>query len=341
MADGGEGTVDLFLERGAAQKTARVRGPLGQPVEAAFALNGQTAILEMASASGLGLLEESAYDPIHADTYGTGELIAAAIGAGAKRLVIGIGGSATCDAGTGMLRALGVRFLNAHAEEIEGGVLAYEHLDSIDLTGLDERINDCDISVAVDVDNPLCGRNGAARTFAPQKGANPAQVALLDRALEHIADVSAQALNRDYRDWPGAGAAGGLGFALVAFLGAKLESGVRLIAREVGLEQMLAGSQLCLTGEGKIDEQTLHGKTVLGVGALAQAKKIPVIAFGGAVEEDAARELQLRGIEVKPIAPQGTPSEESIRNAAEYLERAAQDAVKRFVAARSQPRAVQ
>ncbi|HEV7179045.1 MAG TPA: glycerate kinase [Candidatus Baltobacteraceae bacterium] len=325
MADGGEGTVEVFLERGAVRKSARVRGPLGRAVDAVFALDGQTAIVEMASASGLGLLDESEYDPMHADTFGTGELIAAALDAGAKRLIVGIGGSATNDAGTGMLRALGVRFLDASGAEIRGGIEQYERLHTIDVKHLDPRISATEISVAVDVDNPLCGERGASHTFAAQKGASAQQIEILDRVLAHIAGVAEGTLHHDYRDAPGAGAAGGLGFALLAFLHATMEPGVQLIARECGLDELLARASLCMTGEGKIDEQTLHGKTVFGVGEIARKRGIKVVAFGGAVDPRAASDLARRGINVVAIAPEGTPVEESIRNAATFLEQAAKN----------------
>lgn len=330
MADGGEGTVDVFLERGAHRKVARVRGPLGKPVDAVYALDKDVAVLEMASASGLGLLVASEYDPMRADTYGTGELICAALDAGAKRLVIGIGGSATNDAGTGMLRALGVRFLADGDVAIEGSIAAFERLLKIDVEHLDRRIADVAIDVAVDVDNPLCGSRGAARTFAPQKGAKPDDVELLDRTLAHIADVAAATLHHDYREVPGAGAAGGLGFALVAFLHARMEHGVALVARETGLDALLANATLCMTGEGKIDEQTLSGKTVLGVGEMARNRGVPTIAFGGAVDAAAARELAQRGIDVVPISPAAMPVQESIGNAAALLEAAAKAAMARI-----------
>jgi glycerate 2-kinase len=330
MADGGEGTVDTFLERGAQRRVARVRGPLGRPVDAVFALDGDTAILEMASASGLGLLARSQYDPTRTDTFGTGELLRAALDAGARHLIIGIGGSATNDAGTGMLRALGLRFLDQDGSEISGGILEYRRLRSIDLDGLDERVKRISIEVAVDVDNPLCGPNGASQTFGPQKGATPQQVDRLDRVLEHIATIAAQVLGRDDRDVPGAGAAGGLGFALMAFLGARAQPGVQLIARACGLDRLLEGAGLCLTGEGRIDMQTLHGKTVDGVAALARAARVPVIAFGGAVEVDAKAQLAQRGVDVVEIAPPGTPAEESIRSAGRFLEAAAAHAVERM-----------
>ncbi|HEY5425683.1 MAG TPA: glycerate kinase, partial [Candidatus Tumulicola sp.] len=182
------------------------------------------------------------------------------------------------------------------------------------------------VVVAVDVDNPLYGPDGAAQTFAAQKGASRDDVARLERVAEHVADVARRTLGRDYRDIPGAGAAGGLGFALIAFLGAKMEPGVRLIARECGLPELLRGAALCITGEGKIDAQTLHGKVVYGVGDLAREAHVPTIAFGGAVEPDAAEKLAERGITALPIAPAGTSREVSMRDAAALLETAAKSA---------------
>jgi glycerate kinase len=327
MADGGEGTVDVFLERGAERNVAQVQGPRGAPVDAVYARTGQTAILEMSSASGLGLLDRSQYDPTKTTTFGTGELIRAALDGGANRIVMGIGGSATNDAGTGMLRALGVRFLEASGAEIDGDILDFARLGSIEVDRLDARIAQTTIEVAVDVDNPLYGPDGASHTFAEQKGAAPEQIARLEEVLRHIAGVSARTLGRDESNVPGAGAAGGLGFGLVAYLGAKLLPGVRLIARECGLDKLLDGATLCLTGEGKIDLQTLHGKTVYGVAQIARDHRVPTIAFGGTVDKDAKQRLEQLGIEVVGISPAGTPLEESIRSAATLLEAAAQAAV--------------
>lgn len=330
MADGGEGTVETFLDRGAQRLTARVRGPLGNPVNAVFALDGHTAIVEMSSASGLGLLDKSQYDPTKTDTFGTGGLITAALSAGAQRIIVGLGGSATNDAGTGMLRALGVRFLDANGDELKEGILTYARLASIDIEGLDSRVSDVQIDAAVDVDNPLCGPDGASRTFAAQKGATPEQIDRLDAVLEHVADVAAKVLGHDERNTPGAGAAGGLGFALVAFLDAKLERGVRLIADEAGLPAMLRVASLCMTGEGKIDMQTLHGKTVAGVAEIARGFSVPAIAFGGKVEEDAARALAERGIKAVQTAPSEMAAEQAMARAAEFLEEAASGATKEF-----------
>ncbi|MGB6953182.1 MAG: glycerate kinase, partial [Candidatus Cybelea sp.] len=319
--------VDAFLERGAERKVARVHGPRGALLDAVYARDGETAILEMSSASGLGLLDRSQYDPTQTSTFGTGELIRAALDGGARRIVMGIGGSATNDAGTGMLRALGVRFLDASGAEIDGSILELARLESIELDGLDPRIGETTIEVAVDVDNPLCGPDGATHTFSTQKGATPEQIEQLESVLRHIAEISARTLGRDESDAAGAGAAGGLGFALVAFLGAKLLPGVRLIARECGLDKLLDGATLCLTGEGKIDLQTLHGKTVYGVAQIAREHHVPTIAFGGTVAQDAKERLAQIGIEVVGISPAGMPLEESIRSAAGLLEAAAQAAV--------------
>lgn len=323
MADGGEGTIDVFLARGAVREAARVHGPLGGLVDADYAVAGNTAIVEMARASGLGLIAPSEYDPTRADTYGTGELLRAALDGGAKHLIVGIGGSATNDVGIGMLRALGVRFLARDGRELGREILAYEALGSIDVGRLDERIRGARIEVAVDVDNPLYGPNGASYTFAAQKGATPEQIRRLDEVLRHVAQVAAVALGRDLAWTPGAGAAGGLGFAFVAFLGARLEPGVPLIARECDLEERLARASRCLTGEGKIDAQTLHGKTVAGVAALARKHGVPVVAFCGVAEPAAAEELGQRGVRVVTIAPSSMPVADSIEHAEQLLEAAA------------------
>jgi glycerate kinase len=222
-----------------------------------------------------------------------------------------------------MLRALGVRFLDRAGTPIEGPILAFERLASIDRSDLDARLSRVRIEVAVDVDNPLCGPSGASYTFAAQKGANPDQIQRLDAVLSHVADVSATELGRDYRDAKGAGAAGGLGFALVAFLGAKLERGVKLVARECGLERLLSNANCCMTGEGKIDSQTLHGKTVSGVAEIARKHGVPVIAFCGVAESKAADALRKQGVDVVQITPEGMPLAQAMKSAAQLLESAA------------------
>jgi glycerate kinase len=323
MADGGEGTVQAFIDGGAERKTAHVRGPLGDRVTAAFARNGDLAIVEMAAASGLELIDPQRRDIMHATTFGTGELVRAALDDGARRLIVGVGGSATSDVGTGMLRALGVRFLGEDGRELGDDLAAYEALHAIDARSLDARIAAIRIDVASDVDNPLTGTNGAASMYARQKGATPEQADRLDRIATRIADVTAQTLGTDRRNDPGAGAAGGLGFALMAFLHARLQHGAELIARERGLPDRLRVADLCATGEGRIDVQTLHGKTVAGVAALAREANVPVVAFAGKVEEDARAALAQHGIDSVQTAPAEMQKEEAMRRAGELLEVAA------------------
>ena len=257
-------------------------------------------------------------------------MIRASLDAGATRLIVGIGGSATNDAGVGMLRALGVRFFDTNGAELDNSILDYERLRNIDASHLDPRVRRVRIEVASDVDNPLCGPHGAAFTFAAQKGASPQEIEELDRILHRIAVVSEETLGSDFSNDRGAGAAGGIGFALMAFLGARLESGVQLVAEEVGLDRYLEGARLCLTGEGSIDEQTLHGKTIDGVITIAKTHHVPVIAFGGAVDKETAAALEKRGAKVVAIAPAGTSKDESIAHAARFLQSAAASALQSF-----------
>lgn len=323
MADGGEGTVDAFLGAGAQARTVSVQGPLSFPVEARYALDGDLAVLEAASASGLALTAAGQRDVLRASSFGTGELIRAALEAGARRIVIGIGGTATNDAGGGMLSALGVRFLDRGGRLLEAGGGALAQLHSIDMSSIDTRVNSVILEVAADVDNVLCGPNGASVMFGPQKGASGAQVTQLDAALSHFADIVAARLGRDERNYPGAGAAGGLGFALRAFLGARLRPGVEIIAELRGLEDALRTAQLCLTGEGRIDRQTLRGKTVAGVAMLAKKQGVPVVAFAGRVDRDAEDALFARGVRCVPIMAGPTSLARATHDAAVLLEAAA------------------
>ena len=313
MADGGDGTVDLFLDAGWQRKTARVHDALGRLVDARFAVDGERAVVELASASGLALLTADERDPWRADTFGTGELIGAALDAGAREIIVGIGGSATNDAGIGMLRALGAR--TEPPKALHG-------ISRIDLSGLDRRLAGARLRVASDVDNPLCGPAGASVVFGPQKGASPQDVVRLDAALGQTADAMAAELGRDLRDRPGAGAAGGAGFALMA-LGAEIRPGVEIVAELCGLPEALDGADLCITGEGAIDEQTLHGKTIAGVGRYALRAGVPVIAFGGSVDPCAEAELWKRGIACLPIAARPMRLEDAMRDAENLLRAAA------------------
>lgn len=297
MADGGEGTVDVFVEAGAQPRSQIVSGPLGDRVRATFALaDAGTAIVEMAGASGLLLLDERERDPLRASTRGTGELIRAALDAGAARIVLGIGGSATNDAGAGMLVALGARLLDDRGAELPAGAAALARLAAIDMRGIDPRIAHTTIDVACDVDSPLTGPHGSTYVFAAQKGATVEQIPQLEAALAHFADVSARVLGTDHRAVPGTGAAGGLGFALLAHLGARLRPGVEIIAEVRGLDAALADADLCITGEGRIDEQTLRGKTVVGVARRASRARVPIIAFAGSVDTAVEAELAQCGV---------------------------------------------
>ncbi|POD47170.1 glycerate kinase [Pseudomonas syringae pv. syringae] len=288
MADGGEGTIEALLAACNGElMSASVSGPLGAPVTAhwGWLADSRTAIIEMAMASGLQLLTLAQRDACVTSTEGTGQLISAALDAGARRVILAIGGSATNDGGSGMLTALGARFLDADDQPLAPGGLALAELACIDLSGFDPRLSDVCIEIAADVDNPLCGPNGASSIFGPQKGASPEQVMALDAALGCFADQTAQVLGEDLRNSPGSGAAGGMGFAAKAYLKASFRAGVEVVADLTGLEQALIGADLVITGEGRFDAQTLSGKTPLGVARVAQRRQVPVIVLAGTLGE--------------------------------------------------------
>jgi len=287
MADGGEGTVQAVLAATGGQwREADVRGALGEPRRAGWGwLDDGTAVIEMATAAGLEHMRPEQRDPMRASSYGVGQLVRAALDAGARRIILGLGGSATNDGGAGMLAALGVRLLDAQDGELAPGGGALAQLARIDTSALDPRLRNVQVEVACDVDNPLCGPQGASYVFGPQKGATPDQVRELDRCLAHLADVCARHLSRDLRDTPGAGAAGGLGYAALAFLDATFRPGVEIVAEVGGLEAAMAGAALAFTGEGRMDAQTLRGKTPAGVARVASRAGVPVIALAGSLGE--------------------------------------------------------
>jgi len=326
MADGGEGTVDAFLASGWERIACAARGPRGEPVDAAFAFSPEPeprAVVEMAAASGLALLTHDRYDPGRATTFGVGELVREALARGARTVIVGLGGSATCDGGAGFLTALGVRLFDDDDRALEPGGAALERLARIDVRELDPRVRGVTFVGAADVDAPLLGTRGASLLFARQKGASPADVALLERALARFADVTSATLGGDVRGDAGTGAAGGLGFALRAFLDASLDRGVDIVADARDLSGLLAGASWCFTGEGSLDEQTLAGKTVLGVAARARAAGARTVAFAGRVDDGVADALAALGIEVVPIADPPLELGESIARGGELLERAA------------------
>lgn len=299
MADGGEGTVESILAacEGELRRTT-VRGPLGTAVDAAWGWlpHNNTAIIEMAEASGLQLVPPGKRDACISSTFGTGELIRAALDAGAQRVILAIGGSATNDGGAGAMQALGVKLLDAQGQMLVPGGLALAQLARVDLTELDPRLAQVRFDIAADVNNPLCGPHGASAIFGPQKGASPAQVQQLDQALGHFAQLCAQVLGKDVRDEPGSGAAGGLGFAAKAFLGAQFQAGVEVVAELVGLAEAVKGADLVITGEGRFDAQTLRGKTPFGVARIARHYAVPVIVIAGTLGEG-YQELYGHGID--------------------------------------------
>lgn len=287
MADGGEGSLDAVLAAtGGERRHATVRDANGRPCRAAWGwLGDATAFIEMAEAAGLERIPRAERRPLDASTYGVGQLVLEALDAGARRIVLGLGGSATTDAGAGLFQALGARLLDAAGAELPPGGAALSRLAGIDTGRLDPRLADVEFEIAVDVDNPLCGERGAAAIFGPQKGATPEQVLLLDKALAHFADVCVRMSGRDEFRTPGTGAAGGLGFVIKTFFRATFRPGVELIAELAGLDDALEGADLAFTGEGRMDRQTLLGKTPAGVARHAARKGVPVIALAGSLGE--------------------------------------------------------
>lgn len=327
MADGGEGTVDAVLAAtGGQRRELKVCGPLGQPVQAHWGwLEDGQAVIEMAAASGLHWVAPAQRDARITTTRGTGELILAALDAGARRIILGIGGSATNDGGAGLLRALGVGLLDAAGQPLAEGGAALIDLQRIDLDGLDPRLAQVEILVAADVDNPLCGPRGASHVFGPQKGASPAQIEQLDQALAHFADVMAAALGEDYRDVPGVGAAGGLGFAARAVLGARFRPGIELVAELSGLAEAMQGADLVITGEGRLDGQSLHGKTPVGVARVARAAGVPVIALAGSLGEGYQRVYEAGIGAAFSLAPGPVSLEQAMAEAEQQLQSRAVD----------------
>lgn len=303
VADGGDGTVAAAVAGGFEPRRITVTGPLGEPVTAAFALRGTTAIVEMAEASGLALLPPDTFAPLTATTAGTGELVRAALDAGARTVVLGVGGSATTDGGAGMLTALGARLLDATGEPVGPGGGPLRHLAAADLTGLDPRLKDTSVVLASDVDNPLTGPRGAAAVYGPQKGADAAQVAELDAGLGRLVAVLAETLGEraaEAASAPGAGAAGGVGYGALVGLGAVFRPGIDLLLELLGFPAALDRAELVITGEGSLDEQTLHGKAPAGVAAAARAAGRPVAAVCGRLAVD---EAALRGAGIERAYP--------------------------------------
>lgn len=296
LADGGEGTVQAMIDATGGRRVEHaVTGPLGEQVAAFYGhvdgAGGALAVIEMAAASGLELVPPARRDPCATTSRGTGELIRLALDAGARRFVLGVGGSATNDGGAGMLQALGARLLDAEGRELGPGGAELARLARIDTAQLDARLAASDFQIACDVDNPLVGARGASAVFGPQKGATPAMVERLDAALARFAAIVARDFGQDVAGMPGAGAGGGIAAAMVVFLGGRLRPGVEIVAEAVGLDEAVRGADLVITGEGRIDGQTLSGKTPMGVARVAARHGKPVLAIGGSLAPDAGAVL--------------------------------------------------
>ncbi|WP_290787039.1 glycerate kinase [Halomonas sp.] len=338
LADGGEGSLEALLAAtGAERRTATVQNALGRTTHAAWGWQAErrTAFVELAEASGIQALAPAERTALHSTTHGVGELIRAALDAGAERLLLTLGGSATNDGGAGMLMALGARLHDAAGRELPPGGAALEHLAELDLSGLDPRLADLHVEAAVDVDNPLLGERGSSAVFGPQKGATPDDVARLDAALARFADVAAGALGEEHRDLPGAGAAGGMGFAARAFLGAELRPGIELVMEQVGFAGLLADADLVITGEGQLDGQSLAGKTPVGVARAAQARGVPVVVLAGRLAPGWQAAMAEGVTAAFALADGPMALEEALARCAELLADRAESTVRLFIAART------
>lgn len=290
LADGGEGTTDALIEGMNGERIdLTVTGPMHTPVDAYYGYlkDTNTAVMEMASAAGITLVPDSEKNPLLATSYGVGEMINDAIQRGCRNFIIGIGGSVTNDGGIGMLKALGIRFLDENDEDAGEGGQALAKIARIDVSGMNPLLKECHIQVACDVNNPLCGENGSTYVYGPQKGVTEDMKKTLDEAMAHFARVTSETLENDYMNTPGAGAAGGLGYAFLAYTGAALTPGIELILDAVGLEEELSGADVVVTGEGRLDFQTAMGKAPVGVARLAKKYNAKVIAFAGSVTKEA------------------------------------------------------
>ena len=328
VADGGEGTVEAMIAatQGTEQHVS-VTGPLGEKVNACWGISGDgaTAIIEMAAASGLALVPPAKRNPLVTTSCGTGELILDALDKGARNIIIGIGGSSTNDGGAGMVQALGAKLCDANGKEIGYGGGSLMALNSIDVSGLDPRLKECTIRVACDVTNPLIGETGASRIFGPQKGADEATIVELDRNLSHYADVIKKSLQIDVKNVPGSGAAGGMGAALMAFLGAELRSGIEIVTQALNLEEHIHDCTWVLTGEGRLDSQSIHGKVPVGVANVAKKYHKPVIGIAGSLTRDVGIVHQYGIDAVFSVLNSVSSLEEAFRGASDNIYRASRN----------------
>ncbi len=337
VADGGECTVEALIDATAGRRIeVIVKDPLMRDVVASYGILGdrRTAVIEIAAASGLHHLSADERDPKRTTSYGGGELVRHALDSGVERLIIGLGGSATNDAGVGMLAALGARFLDHNGASVALDGAGLSELADIDLRGLDPRLRACEILVACDVDNPLCGEDGASAVFAPQKGANAADVAFLDRALARFSALTLSVTGRDVAARAGTGAAGGIGFALLAYSDARLTPGVELVLDTIGLAKFVEKADLVFTGEGRIDFQTAHGKTPVGVARLAKRFGLPVVALAGCTGKSYEAVYDCGIDAVFTAMPRAMTVAEAMRNAAVHLADLAENVARIWQASR-------
>ena len=331
VADGGDGTLETLVEgSGGEIKSAEVHGPLGERIEALWGAmgDGVTAMIEMARTSGLALVPLDSRDPLHSTTYGLGEAILAALDEGFRQFIVGIGGSATNDAGAGMAQALGVRLLDSYGSELGPGGAPLADLDKIDISGIDPRVRESSFAVACDVTNPLTGPEGASAVYGPQKGATPEMVERLDKALSHLAEVVKRDLQVDVEHVQGAGAAGGLGGGMQAFLNADLRPGVDIVMDAVGIDAALEGADLVLVGEGEVDFQTVYNKAPIGVARRAKRLDIPVVSVSGGLGEG-YKTVHEHGIDAAVAIPSAPMSlDESSQRASELIADAAEQAMR-------------
>jgi len=327
VADGGEGTVDSLVRgAGGRYETINAKDPLGRDIECTYGvLNDNAAVIEMAASSGLTLLNEEERNPMITTTYGTGQIIRAALDKGCKKIFIGIGGSATNDGGAGMAQALGVSFKDKEGSEIGNGGQELARIQEIDITNIDPRLKNTEIIILSDVSNPLCGNNGASNVYGPQKGATPEMIKQLDNNLKHYSLLIKEKIGLDIIDVPGAGAAGGLGAGLIAFCNATICSGIDVALDINGIDQHLINADLVITGEGKIDSQTVYGKVPVGVAKRAMKHEVPVIAIVGGVGKGASAVYEYGIDAIMDIVSRPMSLEDSMKNVVQLLEYAAEN----------------
>lgn len=315
VADGGEGTMDALRSTlGGQWVTVAAADPLGRPRDVSYVVlsDGKTAVIEMSAASGLPLLEPQERNPMLTSTFGTGEMIVDALSRGCCRFLVGIGGSATNDAGMGMLEALGFRFIDKDGKVLPGRGESMSEVVDIDMSHVSPEVKESEFIIACDVDSPFCGPRGAAYVFSPQKGADPQMVAELDAGMVHLAEVIVRTTGKDIRNIPGAGAAGGLGGGFLAFLNSRLERGIEMVLDAIAFDDIIRGSDLVITGEGRVDSQTLTGKTPYGIMKRAQKQNIRTVAIGGSVK--LGDDDDVSGFDsIWPVTPEGMPLEEAMK----------------------------